>query len=111
MQDITRDLFVSLAAFASIFGIIYVFLMTRHRERIAMLEKGVDLSFFAPKGTSSHTLKFGMLSVGIAVGILMGNYLHRADVMSKAPAFLSMIFLFGGVSLILNFLIERKLKS
>jgi hypothetical protein len=112
MQEVTRDLFVSIAAFGGIFGIAYVFLITRHRERMTMLEKGTDPSLFNPKSNStSQTLKFGMLCVGIAVGILIGNLLHRNDSLDKSVAYLSMIFLFGGISLILNFLIDRKIKD
>ena len=50
-----------------------------------------------------------MLFVGIALGIIIGDILHEFYDLSKGPAFLSMIFLFGGLSLILNFIIERKL--
>lgn len=111
MEDITRDLLVSLAAFATIFGIFYLFIITRYRERMTMLEKGVTPASFASKDSGgSNTLKFGMLSVGIALGILAGNMLYRNDLIEGEPAFFSMIFLFGGLSLILNFVIDRKLK-
>ena len=112
MEEVTRDLFVSLAAFAGIFGMFYVFFMTRYRERMAMLERGVDPSTFASKGNSkSLTLKWGMLFVGISFGILIGHLLYRHDLLDEEVAFFSMIFLFGGISLILNFIIDRKLKN
>ena len=111
MHDITRDFLVSLAAFATIFGIVYILVITRYRERMSMLEKGVDPSKFGTKeGQSSNTLKFGMLAVGIAMGILMGNLLYKNEYIERAPAFFAMIFLFGGLSLILNFIIDRNLK-
>jgi len=111
MHDITRDFLVSLAAFATIFGIIYLFVITRYRERMSMLEKGVDPSTFASKDRfASNTLKFGMLSVGISLGILMANMLYKNVPIEKAPAYFAMTFLFGGLSLILNFIIDRKLK-
>jgi hypothetical protein len=111
MQEVTRDLFVSLAAFGGIFGVVYVFLMTRHRERMSMLEKGIDPSIFSSKSnTRSYTLKIGMLLMGISLGILLGSALERADVLSEPVAFLSMVFLFGGVSLVINFLVDRKIK-
>lgn len=112
MQDITRDLFVSIAAFAGIFGIVYVFLMTRNKERMAMLERGVDPTLFTSKSNSkSHTLKLGMLCVGIAIGILLGNLLYKNDWLDESVAYLSMIFLCGGMSLILNFIIDRWIKN
>ena len=103
-----HGLLVSIAAFAAIFGIVYVFLMTRHRERMSMLEKGVDPSLFTPKPTSqSYTLKIGMLSTGVALGILLGNMLYKGYDIERAPAFLSMVFLFGGLSLIANYMIDK----
>lgn len=112
MEEVTRDLFVSLAAFAGIFGMFYVFIMTRYRERMAMLERGLDPSVFSSKGKAqSATLKWGMLFVGIALGILMGNLLERNFWLDEEIAYLSMIFLFGGISLVVNFIIDRKIKN
>jgi hypothetical protein len=112
MQDITRDLLVSISAFAGIFGIIYVFLMTRHRERMSILEKGIDPSLFTSKSNSkSNTLKIGMLCIGIATGILIGNLLYRKDWLDESVAYLSMVFLFGGISLIVNFMVDLKIKN
>ena len=112
MHDITRDFLVSIAAFSTLFGMIYVIITTRHRERMSMLEKGVSPSTFDSKvGFGSHTLKFGMLSVGIAIGILTGYALSHNEVIERPPALFGMIFLFGGLSLILNFVIDRKLRG
>ena len=103
---------VSIGAFLGIFGIAYVFLMTRHRERIALIDKGADASIFTDKNQKYYpTLKFGMLFVGIALGILTGNWLDYTYEFSKGVAYLAMVFLFGGISLILNFLIERNLNK
>jgi hypothetical protein len=110
MHEITRDLLVSIAAFAGIFGITYVFLMTRNRERMSMLEKGIHPSMFTSKSPSFQTLKLGMLCVGIAVGILVGHLLYRNNWLDESEAYLSMIFLFGGISLILNFILEKNNK-
>jgi hypothetical protein len=112
MSGTAAGAIISLAGFAGIFGIVYVFLMTRYKERIAMIERGVDASIFVDQNKSiSPTLKFGMLFVGVALGIVIGDVLHTFYDLSKGPSFLSMIFLFGGLSLILNFVIERKLSN
>jgi len=108
MHDITRDFLVSLTAFATLFGIVYVIAMTRYRERMAMLEKGLNPSNTARPGSGSNTLKFGMLSVGIALGILSGNVLHHNQILDKEVAYLSMMFLFAGLSLIVNYVIQGK---
>jgi hypothetical protein len=37
---------VPLSLFAMIFGIVYLIYSTRNRERLALIEKGVDASIF-----------------------------------------------------------------
>ena len=104
MNEITRDCIVSLAAFAAIFGIAYIYLVSRHRERMTILEKGADASMFNKEG---QTLKYGLLAVGIAIGILAGAQLKVIGV-EKNTAYLSMVFLFSGISLITYYLISRR---
>jgi len=106
--DDLKHILIALGAFAGIFGIVYVFLMTRSRERMAMIERGVDASIFSGNNAGSSTLKFGMLFVGIAIGIIGGHVLHDYYGFSTGTSFLSMVFLFGGLSLILNFVIEQR---
>ena len=112
MDALIQEVLITIVIFGALFGIAYVFLVTRHRERMAMLERGVDASVFAPpRQPYSLTLKFGMLFVGIALGILAGYGLHQSYGLAEEVAFGAMVFLLGGLSLIANFLIERKAKG
>lgn len=93
-----------------IFGFVYavIYLGVRRKERMALLEKGVDASYFVgDHKPSSGTLKFGMLFVGIAIGILLGNILDVATQLEEEIAYFSMVFLFGGLALIINYFIEK----
>ena len=102
--------FVPLIVFASIFGIFYVWLTTRNKERLSLIEKGADASLFATKkgNRMNYTLKFGMLAVGIGIGILVASLLETYTVMDEEVAYPSMIFLFGGMFLVANAMIEKK---
>lgn len=107
MQEVTRDCIVSLAAFAAVFGIAYVFFMTRHRERMEVLQRGLNFNPFQRPQYGLATLKYGMLLVGIGVGFIAGWLLFSYCEMDQALSVISMVCLFGGISLIANYLIIR----
>lgn len=110
-----ETLIAFIALFATVFGIMYVFYTTRNKERLALIEKGADASLFATgkdvKGSfswSRFTLKVGMLFMGIAVGIIIGSLLSRSGILNEGASYSSMIFFFGGLSLVLFYIIDRK---
>lgn len=104
------EILIPFIVFASLFGIFYVYISARNKERMALIEKGADASLFATKSKnlSSITLKFGMLAAGIGIGILVGALVNAYTVLEEPVAYFSMIFLFGGLGLILNYMIEKK---
>jgi len=97
---------------AIIFGFAYnvIFLLVRRSERMKMLEKGVDASFFMTKQQtgSQQALKFGLLFIGVAIGILLGSILSETTVLPEEASYFSMIFLFGGLGLVIHHFIEKK---
>ena len=105
-----ESILIPLIVFTSIFGIFFVWISTRNKERMALIEKGADASLFATKKKNymNLTLKFGMLAVGIGTGILMGSIISSYTMLDEGVAFPSMIFLFGGLFLVGNALIEKK---
>ena len=102
---------VPLIVFASIFGMVFVWLTTRNKERLALIEKGADASLWTVKKShrSNYTLKLGMLAVGIGIGVLVGSLLETYTTLGEEVAFPSMIFLFGGAFLVANAMIEKKM--
>ena len=105
-MDLT-GVFVTAIVFGFIFGIFYIFV--RKKERLMLIEKGADASIFVSKRRNhSLTLKFGMLFIGVAIGILLGNILEVTTALREEVSYFSMIFLFGGIGLVINNFIERK---
>lgn len=110
-----ETLIAFIALFATVFGILYMFFTTRNKERMALIEKGADASLFNTGkdkesifNWSKFTLKVGMLFMGIAVGIIVGAVLSNAGVLDENANYPAMIFFFGGLSLVLFYLIDRK---
>lgn len=102
-------------AIISVFGIIplIIFLVHRHRERKALIEKGLsaELLVSASKDRTQESLKYGILLVGLAIGILIGNILDTYTRMSEEVSYFSMIFLFGGIALLTFYSLTKKQKN
>lgn len=96
---------------AIIFGFSYavIYLIVRKKERMALLERGVDASFFINpvKQQSFIALKFGLLFIGLAIGIFAGGLLNHLTPMDQEESYFSMIFLFGGLGLVINHYMEK----
>ena len=106
----STEVLIPITMFLSTFGILYVFFTTRHKERLALIEKGADPALFqSKKGNSNASMRFGMFLIGVALGILTGNILTETTALKEEVAYFSMIFLFGGVSLVMYYrMIEKK---
>jgi hypothetical protein len=109
---------VFIALFATFFGVMYVFYTNRNKERMALIEKGADASLFntGKEGSkfsfswSKFTLKLGMLAMGISVGIIVAALMANTGIMDEDALYPAMIFFFGGLSLVLFYIIDRKSK-
>ena len=111
MEETLVPIFGMLTSFGSIFGVCYLFFMTRHKERLALIEKGADASIFKTESNSRFVLKLGMLGVGVALGIIFGVIFHNSGLMNEDYSIPAFIFLFGGLGLIMSYFIERKLNN
>jgi len=105
------EVIIPVAFFALVFGMFYLYISTRHKQRLALIEKGADASIFGTgngKSGKYWTIRTGMFFVGIALGILMGNIVAMTG-LHDVVAYMSMIFLFAGLSLVLFYVFFRKL--
>lgn len=112
MEEVLVPILTSLGFFAAIFGILYMHYTTRNRERMALIEKGESAEIFKKKDDNRKSnLKYGMLGVGAAIGILLGNAIDTYTAMEEEVAFFSMIFLWGGLALIAFYLFTKDEES
>jgi hypothetical protein len=103
-------IFVPISMFAMVFGIVYL----HKRERMAMIERGMDPRSYKPRSQTYNTLKWGMLLIGAGLGLFLAYVLDHTwfESMNRDennPAiYFALIALFGGLGLFISFLIERK---
>jgi hypothetical protein len=122
MEDVAPAL-MGLAFLATIFGIIYFYLIYRNKERMALIESGADADlFYAKKNkkkTTSFVLSIGLVSIGLAIGIALGFILekllqlleHTGPHHEYPQAYFAMIFLFVGLALLKAYQLSRKFEK
>ncbi|MBI5325777.1 MAG: hypothetical protein HZB41_10995 [Ignavibacteriae bacterium] len=112
LEEILVPIFSIMCTFGSIAFITYIFFITRHKERLSLIEKGIDAKIFMTERKPLYILmKLGLVCIGAAIGILLGNLFHTSKLMEEGVAYPSMIFLFIGIALVLSYFIEKKLNN
>jgi hypothetical protein len=63
--------------FATVFGIVYIIYTTRHRERMNMIDKGMDPQLAKPTPDPLRSMRNGLLLIGIGIGLAVGWLFHQ----------------------------------
>ncbi len=100
------EILVPLGFFAMIVAIVY--LVVRKKERLSLIQHGADASTLKMDKESNGPLKFGLLLIGIALGILLGNLISEYTSMQEEVAYFSMTFICGGISLLIYYMMDKK---
>ncbi len=99
--------------FLTMFGMVYYFLTTRNKERLALIEAGADAKLFkTASGNNWHfVIVLGMLAIGIALGAAFGMIIEQAfgQGHNLEQGYVIGIFLFAGISLLSSFFLIRKI--
>jgi hypothetical protein len=103
-------LMIPIVACIGIFIVIIYVRRFQNMERLAMIEKGVDPQFLNMRqpANTSWSLRLALLLIGSGTGLLMGNFLERILNLQEEVAYFSMLFIFGGIGLMISYIIEEK---
>ncbi|GGG07252.1 hypothetical protein GCM10011344_04720 [Dokdonia pacifica] len=107
------EIIIFLCIFGSIFGIAYLHYSTRNKERLALIEKGMDAGIFkqsreTPPIWKILVLNIALLLMGIGTGILIALMLQETVGYNDA-LYPGIIFLMAGTGLLAGFFLTRKL--
>lgn len=103
------EILVPISFFLMIFGIIYLLYSTRNRERLALIEKGIDASiFFKGKQNSLSTWKIftinlAFLLIGSGIGIFIALLITTYTSLNDNAVYPSIIFIMAGAGLLAGF--------
>lgn len=102
--------------FGAIFGVIYLFITARHKERLSLIEKGADASIFYSSNKKKTApvwkiliLNTSLLLIGVGVGIFLAGVLHNNFNVDAEVAFPGTIFTLAGIGLFVGFTLSKNL--
>ncbi|MFM6954252.1 MAG: DUF6249 domain-containing protein [Sphingobacteriaceae bacterium] len=112
MEGILVPILISLGAFAMVFGLRYL----ANRERMAMIQQGLDPQLNRPQSAPYRNLKWGLLLMGAGIGLFLAFYLDHTvfsanlakDDDANVPVYFALVGIFGGLGLFVSYLIEKK---
>lgn len=102
--------------FAVIFGMYYLYISARNKERLALIEKGADASIFYGKDRKVTPMwkviiiNLALLLMGIGAGVLLSEILVQSNI-EESVARPGTIFLMAGIGLFLGFVLTKKLNK
>jgi hypothetical protein len=108
------EVFVPIIFFFVVGGIIASFVLTRHKERMTMLDRGLspeDIKQLYDRSTGKSnpysSLKWGIVFVSIGLAVIAGMVIREFTYVQEG-IYPALIALFGGAGLIVYYLTVRK---
>ncbi|MBR9846220.1 MAG: hypothetical protein GYB35_08995 [Algicola sp.] len=110
-----EEILIPISFFLAIFGMVYLYLSTRNKERLALIEKGADASIFM-RG-KSHTapiwkviiLNLALLLMGIGIGTFIASLLDNYTSLDEDAVYPATIFFMAGLGLFIGFNMTKQL--
>ncbi|HEX9601328.1 MAG TPA: DUF6249 domain-containing protein [Mariniflexile sp.] len=110
-----EDILIPISLFLAIFGIVYLYLSTRNKERLALIEKGADASIFMGNRSNRSPmwkvflLNFALLLMAIGLGVFIASFLVYNLGVDDDVAYPGTIFLMAGLGLFVGFNMTKNL--
>ena len=112
-----EEILIPISLFLAIFGIVYLYLSTRNKERLALIEKGADASIFM-RGKQHAApiwkiliLNLALLLMAIGLGVFIASFLHYNLGVDDDVAYPGTIFLMSGIGLFIGFKMTKNLDN
>jgi len=86
--------------FSAAVAIVYIIMTTRHRERMAMIQRGMDPGA-AASADPDKPLRRGMQFIAVAVGLALGYLLKRYTGMESFWIYLCPVLFCVGVAMLI----------
>ncbi len=109
---------IPVSMFLMIFAITYLYFSTRNKERLALIEKGVDANIFFKEKNKYDIptwkivlINFAVFLIGIGVAIFLASAMVNVLDIDEDVAYPGTIFLMAGVGLLVGFTMTKRLEK
>ncbi len=107
-----QEILIPLMVFSCIFGVVYLFVTSRHRERMALIEKGADASIFHSGTAPGKTSRFMVLNIaltcmGVGLGIVAAIAMYNTT--GNDAVYPACIFFMAGAGLFASYLLNARM--
>lgn len=102
-EEMIVAVLVPLSLFAMIFGIAYL----DTREKLSMIERGMDPRAGRKPLNANYMLRLGLIVIGAGLGFLIATIITRFDD-ELGALYPALMAIFGGSGAILAYVIEKK---
>ncbi|WP_298794771.1 DUF6249 domain-containing protein [uncultured Allomuricauda sp.] len=113
-----EGILIPISFFLVMFAITYLYFSTRNKERLALIEKGVDAGiFFKSKGEYDIPtwkivlINFAVLLISVGVAIFLASALVNTFDLDEEVAYPGTIFLMAGIGLLVGFTMTKRLEK
>ena len=94
--------------FGSIFGVFYLYISSRNKERLALIDKGADASIFnlgkrAGSSWKVIIINLAFLLMGIGLGVFIASLLDAYSSLEDDAIYPALIFLMAGLGLYVGY--------
>ena len=109
---------IPISFFLTIFAILYLYFSTRNRERLALIEKGVDANVFVRTKSQGYVaswkvflINFAILLISVGVAIFLAAALVEILGVYEEVAYPGTIITLAGVGLLAGYSVTKKLEN
>jgi protein-S-isoprenylcysteine O-methyltransferase Ste14 len=100
------EVMILIIIFGAIFGVFYLFFSTRNKERLALIEKGVDASIFMTKRQDATPISKVLI---LNFALLLALTLQEGFGITNEAIYPGTIFLTAGIGLFSGFKMTKEL--
>ncbi len=109
---------IPVSFFLTIFAIVYLYFSTRNKERLALIEKGVDANIFTRAKAQGYVpswkiflINFAILLISVGLAIFLAATLAELLGVHDGVAYPGTIITLAGVGLLIGFNVTKKLEQ